>query len=166
MVVLKAIQGIAVIDPRKMFGEPGQYRKYTGTLEEMATVIAKARLEECELRYYFKDLKTSDGEVVPSQVIITEVPPRHIQPFHTHEKLHELTLVKSGSIIAIDSPDLTEKDAEKIESQGALLKEGEMVLEDPMVRHSIMNPNRHYAMILTVQTARIPLEQFPADWQR
>jgi len=157
---------IAVIDPSKKYGEDGQYRKYSSDRPDLEEIIARALACGCEIRYYYHGLTTSDGEPIASKLVVTHVPPGHVQPFHTHGTLHEMTIVTWGCIIAVDSDALTEADKDAILKQGTRLTNGDMVVEDPGVRHTVMNPGPAYAIIYTVQTARIPLEKFPADWKR
>lgn len=173
-ILRKGFQGIAVIDPSKAYGEDGQYESYPGNHLDLETVITKARSINHEIRYYYKNLIAGDGEPIASQVIVTEIPPLHVQPFHTHEQLHEMTIVNEGLIAAIDHETMTEEEARQLMLHRVnitplleVLGVGDMVVEDPGIRHTIMNPvDRAYAKIVTVQTARIPLEEFPHDWIR
>ena len=155
---------VAVIDPGLEYGQPGQYVSFEGS--EALRKASLGQLDRKEVRYYYKNLATSSGEPIPSQLIITHIPPGHVQPFHTHESLHEHTIVAEGNIIAIDSETLLEKDVEEIRRLGTLLGVLDMVVEDPGVRHTIMNPNQCRAVTYTIQTARIPLAEFPHDWVR
>lgn len=157
---------VAIIDPGKKYGEPGQYQKYSNDFPELAKIVNQALGFGREVRCYYHGLTASDGEPIASKLIVTHVPPGHVQPFHTHETLHEMTVVALGRIVAVDSETLTEADKDAILEQGARLEIGDMVVEDPGIRHTIMNPGPAYAIIYTVQTARIPLEKFPADWKR
>jgi quercetin dioxygenase-like cupin family protein len=158
---------MAIIDPKLAQGQPGQYVSMEDTQTKLAVAAALARLEGKEIRWYYKDLKTSGDEKVAMQVIVTEVPPGHVQPFHAHHVLHETTTVESGCVLAIDSDTLTEADKDEIRAQGTLLVAGDMVIEDPDVRHTIMNPDTGtYCIMITVQTPRIPMAEFPHDWVR
>jgi quercetin dioxygenase-like cupin family protein len=158
---------LAIIDPRLAQGEPGQYVSMEDTQAKLAVAAALARLEGKEIRWYYKDLQTSADEKLAMQIIVTEVPPGHVQPFHAHHVLHEATTVESGCVLAIDSDTLTEVDKDEIRAQGTLLVAGDMVIEDPDVRHTIMNPDTGtYCIMITVQTPRIPMAEFPHDWVR
>lgn len=138
---------IAVIDPTKKYGEEGQYRTHTGTRAEL-------------------------GAILESQTILTWIPPGHVQPFHTHHTLHEKTVVVEGEIVAIDSESLTEDECKgmslfDLDRFGAkIVRAGQMVIEGPGARHTVANKSDYYAFMVTEQTARIPLNEFPHDWHR
>lgn len=157
---------VALIDPKLAYGQPGQYVGREGTTADMLKFASEGDVDGKEVRYYYKNLATSAGEPVPSQLIITHIPPGHVQPFHTHYKLHEFTIVTEGSIVVVDHDTLVEHDVDGIKKFGMILRVGDVVIEDPGVRHTIMNPNSCRAVIYTVQTARIPLAEFPHDWVR
>lgn len=156
---------VAVVDPSMEYGQTDQYVKYSGNKEDLSNIIFAARNQKKEIRYYYKGLSTEEGELISANLIITEIPSGHIQPFHTHEKIHEFTLVNKGIIVAVDSENFQEGELEEIKKQGKLLKEWDMVIEEPEVRHTILNPSDEYAILTTVQTARIPMEDFPTDWK-
>jgi len=156
-------QGIAIIDPLKRYGEPGQYVTCAGDHPDLQKIIASARRQRHEIRYHYKNLAEGD-EKLAAQVIVTEIPPNHVQLFHKHERLHEMTIVQKGSIIAIDSETLTRHDREEIREQGTEHFTGDMVIAGTGKRHTIMNPNPFWVSITTIQTARIPLNEFPHDW--
>lgn len=162
---------VAVIDPGIPFGEPGQYTSLSGTPEELLAGAYRAKESGKEVRLYYQGLKASNGESVATKVIETWIPPGHVQPFHTHHQVHEMTLVIEGVILAIDDESLTE---EEIRNSIAVL-EGkdvrqlavhDMIIEGPGTRHTIANPIHQYARIVTVQTARMPIESFSSDWHR
>lgn len=157
---------LAVIDPKKSYGEPGQYTKHAGPMSCLQTTAEIARAAGCELRWYYKSLETADGEPVASQVIVTEIPPGHVQPFHTHHRIHEMTIVEKGQIIAVDSETLTEADLAELGEVGRIVSAGQMVIEGPGTRHTILNWTDSYARLYTIQTARIGLSEFPHDWHR
>ena len=165
-VIRQFAQGIALIDPLKKVGEEGQYRRLPADYDGLEAVVTAARVAGLEIRHYYKNLATEAGEVVSSQLIITELPPGHVQPFHTHLKLHEMTIVHEGRIVNIESATLQETDLDDIREYGVWLNSGDLVIEEPGKRHTQMNPGTVYAVTYTVQTARIPLEEFPADWNR
>ncbi|MBI2624119.1 cupin domain-containing protein [Candidatus Parcubacteria bacterium] len=170
-VIRRGMEEIAVIDPRKKYGESGQYVSYDCTKDpklNIVAILAAARAERMEIRYYYRKMTSMAGESVPVKVIITEIPPGHVQPFHTHLLIHEVTHVDEGELIAIESADLTEEDWALIVTQGEVLNPGDTVLEEPGVRHTVMNrdPER-YCLITTVQADRtISPEQFKSDWIR
>lgn len=170
-VIRNGLESIAVIDPRKKYREPGQYTGYDLTKNpkvNVVAVIAAARATRMEIRYYYRQMATAGGESVPAKFIITEIPPGHVQPFHTHLDVHEFTRVDEGELVAIDSADLTEEDWALIVTQGEILNPGDIVVEDPGVRHTVMNrdPER-YCVITTVQVGRVlQPEQFKPDWVR
>ena len=157
---------VALIDPRLAFGQPGQYESFEGPTTEILARASAGALQGLEVRYYYRNLATTLGELVASQLIITHIPAGHVQPFHTHHTLHEFTIVMEGSVIAVDSDTLSESDGSAIRTTGRHMGVMDMVIEDPGVRHTIMNPNACHAITYTVQTARIPLAQFPHDWVR
>lgn len=158
---------IAIINPKKAYGDDGQYVSCEGSTEEMIRQAANARAEGCEIRWYYKGLETQNGEAIASQIIVTEIPSGHTQPFHTHHTLHEMTLVLAGQIVAIDSDTLTEQSSrDELARTGKLIGIMEMVIEGPGTRHTIANFGDTYAQLVTVQSARIPLEEFPQDWHR
>lgn len=158
---------VAIIDPALRHGEPGQYVAIEETGAELLVAVARARFEEKEIRYYYKELDTEHGEKVMSQIIITEMPPGHVQPFHTHHTLHEIIYVQSGCVVAVETDDLSESDSDKIREQGTLMYPGAMMINEPGGRHTMMNPDvGSWAVTVCVQTARIPLDAFPADWVR
>ena len=159
---------IAIINPAKKFGDAGQYITQEGSIKDMEMLAVEARRTKKEIRWYYRDLVTAADETVASQIIVTEIPPKHVQPFHTHHTLHEVTLVISGQIAAIDSKFLSENVRFETlkENAGAILGPMQMVVEGPGTRHTIMNVGEEYALLVTTQTARIPLEEFPHDWHR
>lgn len=161
---------IAIIDPRKNYGEPGQYTKHTGNFVEIARLAEEAKCVGMEVRWYYQGIKTADSEAVGSQTIITWIPPGHVQPFHTHHQIHEYTVVMEGVIVAIDSPVLTERDCrvmsvDELLTVGArFVHQGHMVVEGPGTRHTVMNKSEAPALLVTIQTARMPIDSFPGDW--
>jgi len=157
---------VAVIDTKLAYGQPGQYIACEAGTDEMMKLAAEGVVAGKEIRYYYRNLTISAEGPVTSQFIITVMPPGHVQPFHTHYNLNEMTLVTEGSVISIDHDTLSERDIEDIQRLGHLLDVGDMAIVVPGVRHTLMNPTTHRAILLAVQTARIPLAEFPADWVR
>lgn len=157
---------ITIIDPSKRFGEEGQAQKYSGTLEEMTEKVHEAQAKGMEIRQYYRSLETNGGEKIASQIIVTHIPPGHVQPFHTHNQIHEMTLVKEGEILAIDSEEFTEDQKWMLRAYGEPVYAGQMVIEGPGTRHTIMNDSNAYALLETVQTAKMDIDRFPKDWCR
>jgi len=166
---------IAIIDPRKKRGEEGQYVQHKGALHELYALAEQARREGKEIRWYYRDLQTEgeEGGVerIASHFIITEVPPRHVQPFHTHYELHEITLVLKGQVVSVNSDTLSEDDLKATIADGRIWQLGEPIgrfqtlTEKPGTRHTVANPSStEWAHIITVQTARKPIEEFSIDW--
>jgi quercetin dioxygenase-like cupin family protein len=159
---------LAVIDPRKQFGEDGQYRSHAGiAYEEMCKIAASARALGMEIRWYYDQ---GSGTAAP-KIIVTEIPAGHIQPFHHHEATLETTLVISGEIIAVESDSLTEQDCRRM-TRDEMLKFGtrlgsqQMVVAEPDVRHTIVNKTEREALLVTIQTATSPYSSYEADWHR
>lgn len=163
---------IAVIDPSLAFGEPGQYEQFTESVEDVLVRANAAKAEGKEVRLYYKGLQADGDEPVASQVIETWIPPRHVQPFHTHHRVHEMTLVMEGEILAVDDDQLDESDLKFCLGSPQLLTLGKivgrhgMVVEGPGTRHTVVNHTDAYAVLVTVQTARLDIAEFPADWHR
>jgi len=175
VVIRRGVMEIAIIDPKKGYWESGQYVKYDARkLSQMnqVEIVVTARNAGKEIRYYYQHMITFGGENVPAKLIVTEIPPGHIQPIHTHLDVYEWTWVVEGELIAIDcvgaTAHLTEKDWVDIVKHGTILAPGDTVLAEPGVRHTVMNrgPER-YCVINTVQVGRILRpEGFNVDWVR
>lgn len=163
---------VAIIDPVKKFGEAEQYVSIKWGVEGLDEVITAAIQAKKEIRYYYKGLEAENNEAVASQVIVTEIPPHHVQPFHSHKTLHEMTIVEKGTILAVDHESMEESELQQLLSQGRVLNvgrlvsAGSMVIEGPGTRHTIVNPTKEYGRLYTIQTARMSLDKFPADWHR
>ena len=165
-ILKKGHSGVAVIDPKKRAGEPGQYMKYVADDPDLALVLSAARSAGCEIRYYFSDVKTIAGEVIPLKIVVTEIPPGHVQPFHTHETGHEVSVVSEGTITEIESNVLGETDVATLKKVGTKLSAGDTVVEEPGKRHTVANFTRRYAKFTTTQSARMVREKFASDWKR
>lgn len=167
MIVRKGLLEVAIIDPEKKVGEDGQRLIFRSGNPELEKVVITAKIKGREIRYYYKDLTTMNGEVLPCKIVVTEIPGGHVQPFHSHEKIHECSIVNEGSIIVIDDDGLLEDDKDRIRQKGIVLNAGDMVIEDPNIRHTIMNHTDVYARFTTTQVARGMLfEKFEGDWKR
>ena len=164
MNILKAgYDGVSIIDPRKKMGEEGQCIKLKVDNPDFLEVVMRARIDGNEIRWYYRKIVTSNGTQAPVKVIITEIPPGHIQPWHTHENIHEISRVDEGQIWVIDAPETFSR--EEIVKRGIALSEGDMVVEDPGTRHTIANSSVKPALFTTIQVANIPIEQFNVDWK-
>jgi quercetin dioxygenase-like cupin family protein len=161
---IKGAQSIAVIDPAKKRGEDGQYTKYMSSETDIATIIELARAKGCEIRWYYTELATGQGEAIPLKIIITEIPAGHVQPFHTHENIHEVSVVLKGQITVIDSEDLVEEDQADIKGNGTILNREDVVIESPGFRHTVANFSDQPATFITHQTIRTDAEFVP-DWK-
>ncbi|HEY9585354.1 MAG TPA: cupin domain-containing protein [Candidatus Paceibacterota bacterium] len=165
-ILKKGHSGVAVIDPKKRAGEPGQYVKWGADDPDLALVLSAARSAGCEIRYYFNDVKTIAGEVIPLKIVVTEIPPGHVQPFHIHETVHEVSVVNEGTITEIESDVLEESDVAVLKKAGTKLSAGDTVVDEPEKRHTIANFTRKYAKFTTTQSARMAREKFSSDWKR
>ena len=77
------------------------------TSQEAPTRVVEAGEKR---QYYLFREKDPD---YPLELIITEVPPGHTQPFHAHETIDEITVVLHGEVVGItkdtkDSPSTDE----------------------------------------------------------
>ncbi len=163
---------LALINPKKAYGEEGQYLRLEGTPVNLLRRARSAKDGGFEIRLYYEGLVADGDEPIASKVIETWIPPGHVQPFHTHHTLHEMTIVLEGEIIAVDSDSMTEADlkASLVESgpypHGEVIGDHQMIIEGPGARHTIVNATSAYAKLITVQTARMGLDEFPSDWHR
>lgn len=81
----------------------GETEGLTITTEEAPTRVVEAD----EQRHYY--LFREKDPNFPLELIITEVPPGHTQPFHSHETIDEITVVLHGEAMGLtketkDSP--------------------------------------------------------------
>lgn len=154
---------VAFIDPKKKFGEEGQYVACYPKNKKMTRLIASARKKGMEIRYDYSLL----GDRTPYRFIITEIPPGHVQPFHSHKNLCEMTIVLSGEIFYIESKVLTESS-----SRSLLKKEGKKLVTEGRVvdtswkRHTVANFSKKYAKMITIQSDNTERVSFVADWVR
>jgi len=156
---------VGIINPSKRVGDTGQYTLLEGTLEELDGRLILARKHGFEIRWYYKNAMTYEGEIILSQLSMTEIPPGHVQPFHTHHTINETILVIQGSIMAIDSDELDESDLEKLLRNSVRVNQYQSVIQGPGQRHTIFNPFDKYASFIASQTARLPEGvELSADW--
>ena len=166
------LMAMAVIDPGKVQGEEGQYVKHEGVLSSLMCLAYEAKEQGKEVRFYYQGLIADGEEPVASKVIETWIPAGHVQPFHTHHTVHEMTLVMEGAILTVDSDTLSEDALKELVGTDALLTHGdvvgehEMIIEGPGTRHTIVNHTDGYAVLVTVQTARMDIDKFSSDWHR
>lgn len=160
-ILRKKFLGIAIIDYGKRFKEKGQYVFHKGGQKDLEKKIAAARKENKEIRYYYKDLRTSSGEALPCQIVVSEIPPGSVQLWHVHEDIHEAIIVNEGRVIAVDATETV--DILKIRERGVVLEKGDMVVQDPGVRHTICNDTGEYVVMTATQVKRIPVEKFTVD---
>lgn len=155
----------AVIDTAKKYGEKGQYQLFSASGKGLGNILNNARKKNFEIRHDYDLIKVM-GKKLPFRFIITDIPPRHVQPFHTHKALHELTIVLSGEIFYIESDRLSEKTSVKseIKKNGVKLTEGDLVIDDKIKRHTVANFSRKYARMITIQSAKKEGANLLTDW--
>jgi hypothetical protein len=88
----------------------------------MTTIETSRKESNIGLSYLLPKKSSATGEVrqyaifheddpnFPVEVIITEVPPNYIQPFHKHETINEITIVLKGQAIGITKDNNEEKE--------------------------------------------------------
>jgi hypothetical protein len=157
----------AVIDPSKKINEEGQYKKFTVLeVDNFLDIIADAREKNFEIRYHYNDVKNNEGGTVPVKFIITEIPPGHIQPFHTHNNCYEITVVDCGEVYYVEDDVLDVTDTQGVKKVARLLRERDMVFDDEAKRHTVANFSDKYARLLTTQTPRPYSKDFVPDWSK
>src|SRR3990167_10817466 len=97
----------AVIDTTKKYGDKDQYSLFSASKKDLKNDLKQAKKNKYEVRYDY-DLIKAAGKKLPFRFIITDIPPGHTQPFHTHKNLHELTIVLEGTVFYIESNELSE----------------------------------------------------------
>lgn len=166
MLILPGAQKVAIIDPNKKMGEAGQYVAYPGDHDRLDIIILTARNEGMEIRHYLTEVSDGKGETVPIKVIMTEIPDGHVQPFHTHTNVHEISTVLQGQLTAIDSATLTESAHEEIRELGTTVVQGGSVIADRGVRHTVANFSGMRTVFITENVLPLPAgEDFEPDWQ-
>lgn len=169
LVIRKSDLRIAVVDHKKTFGEKDQYTAYDSEKVDIGKITEEARMVGKEVRYYYQNLVTENAESIPAELIMWEIPPGNIQPFHYHDNVHEFTVVIEGTLMNIESKTFTEDDdIEKIMEQGIILEKGDMVIETPGVRHTMLNPSDQWTKAVTIKINRIEGEsrELSSDWKR
>lgn len=165
-ILRKEVLDIAVIDPKKKIGEKGQYVRYRGDHPGLEQILTHARAGNFEIRRYVENIVAEDGGVVPLKYVITEVPPNHVQPFHSHENVDEINLIRSGEAYFIESETLVEGDTEQLRAQGVLLRSGDVVVSESGKRHTIANLSDEYVLLIGTISAKESVPEFRPDWKR
>ncbi|MBI4068103.1 cupin domain-containing protein [Candidatus Kaiserbacteria bacterium] len=164
-ILKKEMLAVAVIDPAKKPGETGQYVRYKGNHLGLDAMLARARAEHFEIRRYVENMG-SNGGTIPLKYVITEVPPGHVQPFHSHENVDEINLVRQGEMYFVESETLSENDREGIRAAGTLLREGDAVVSARGKRHTVANLSDTYTHLIGTLSAASSAPSFEPDWKR
>lgn len=155
----------AIIDPSKKIQQDGQYKKFfVAETGDFQAIIDDARKNNFEIRYHFTDNKNNEGGVVPVKLIITEIPPGHVQPFHVHKNCYEITVVERGEVSYIEDDSLSNEDVQEIKNTSKVLRTGDMVFDDNGKRHTVANFSDTYVKVITTQTPRPYAQAFMPDW--
>lgn len=157
---------VAIIDPQKRIGEEGQYVRYRGDYPGLEKILVKARAENKEIRRYVENIVAGDGGIVPLKYVITEVPPGHIQPFHSHSNVDEINLIREGEAYFVESETLSERDIDEIRAKGTQLREGDVVVSEPEKRHTLANLSGKYVFVIGTISAKESVREFKPDWIR
>lgn len=165
-ILRKEILEVAVIDPRKALGEEGQYARYPGGHPDLEAILDQARTAGMEIRRYVENIAAPTGGVIPLKYVITEVPPGHVQPFHSHTNVDEINLVNAGEVYFIESETLSESDTDAIREQGTLLRSGDVIISEPEKRHTVANLSDTYAYLIGTISAKDSVAMFRPDWIR
>ncbi|MEK7515504.1 MAG: cupin domain-containing protein [Patescibacteria group bacterium] len=155
----------AIIDTTKKYGDKGQYRLLSSSKKNLKTALKDAKKNQHEVRYDY-DMMKAGGKKLPFRFIITDIPPGHIQPFHSHKNLHELTIVLGGEILYIESDKLSESKSARKEMKkiGVKLSVGDLVIDDKIKRHTVANYSKSYARMITIQSAKKEGANLVTDW--
>lgn len=155
----------AIIDTSKKVHEDGQYKKFfVSETSDFHSVIESARQKNFEIRYHYMNVKNNEGGFVPFKMIVTEIPPGHIQPFHVHKNCYEITVVQHGEVSYIEDEFLGNEDVQDIKRISKILREGDMVFDDNSKRHTVANFSDVYVKVLTMQTPKPYTQDFAPDW--
>lgn len=163
-ILRKDILEVAIIDPQKALGEDGQYARYRGDHPNLDIILNRARTAGMEIRRYVENIAAPAGGVIPLKYVITEVPPGHVQPFHSHTNVDEINLVNTGEVYFIESETIGESDIDSIREQGILLRSGDVVLSEPEKRHTVANLSGEYAHLIGTISAKGSVSEFRPDW--
>ena len=157
----------AIIDTTKKYGDIGQYRLLSAFKKGLKTELAHAKKNRFEVRYDY-DLIKAGNKKLPFRFIITDIPPGHIQPFHTHQNLHEVTIVLNGNIWYIENEKLSEiaSNRSELKKKGVGLSVGDLVIDDKIKRHTVANFSRAYARMITIQSSKKEGANLVRDWIR
>ena len=140
--------------------------RYSGGNPKIEEILKNARNKKFEIRSYVGNIASEDGGAVPLKYVITEVPPMHVQPFHSHTSVDEINLISKGEVYFIESDTLTEKDKGSIKEQGTLIRAGDAVVSKSGVRHTVANLSPEYALIIGTISAKNSVPEFKPDWRR
>lgn len=157
----------ALINTAKKYGDSGQYRLLPSSRKNLRTMLGKAKKNKFEVRYDY-DLIKAAGKKLPFRFIITDIPPGHVQPFHTHQNLHEVTIVLDGEVWYIESDKLSEitSDKSELKKKAKKLSEGDLVVDDRIKRHTVANFSKSYVRMITIQSSKKEGANLVRDWVR
>jgi len=113
-----------------------------------------------------ENIAAENGGVIPLKYVITEVPPGHVQPFHSHTNVDEINLINSGEVYFIESETLTEQDVGSIREQGTLLRAGDVIVSSSDKRHTVANLSGSYVLLIGTISAKESAAEFKPDWRR
>lgn len=155
----------AVIDTTKKYGDKGQYRLLSASAKNLKVILANAKKNRFEVRYDY-DLIKAASKKLPFRFIITDIPPGHAQPFHTHKNLHELTIVLEGDVFYVESDELSEitSSRSELKQKGVKLSVGDLVIDDTIRRHTVANFSNTYARMITIQSSKKEGANLVTDW--
>lgn len=165
-IIRKETLEVAIIDPKKKVGEEGQYVRYQGNHPDIEQVLVRARTDGKEIRRYVEHIVAEDGGIVPVKYVTVEVPPRYVQPFHSHTNVDEIDLISSGELYFIENDSLTEHDIDHIRELGMRLQPGDVVVTSPGKRHTVANLSDTYAFIIGAISSKESVPEFQPDWKR
>lgn len=157
---------VAIIDPKKKVGEEGQYVRYRGNHHDLDLILDQARTDGLEIRRYVENIPAEGGGTIPLKYVMTEVPPMHVQPFHSHTTVDEINLISSGEVYFIESDTLAENDIEALRAHGTLLRPGDAVVSESGKRHTVANLSGGYAHLIGTISAKRSVPGFQPDWKR
>ena len=86
-----------------------------------------------EIRYYYL--------LKENEIIVTELPAHHEQPWHTHKLIQETHYVMQGQIEVIEEG-----------TKSFRASEGDIIILQPGKSHSVKNPSHSPAHIVTLKT--------------